>query len=276
MNNKNKMINDKEMSIYYFSGTGNSLKLSLDIASNFSNVKLFKIEPTTKVAQSNSQMVGFIFPVYMGGLPNIVREFLENYSFEKGIYYFSIGTYYAYKGCAMSIVNKIMSDNGVYLNYGNYLPSVGNCLKEYEVSQKKRVKILKQAEIYTQDIINDLKKGKEKKHLQYCGLSDRLHKTLFNMLFSRSHLKFTLENNCLSCRICEKICPVNNITLKDGVPQWGENCEACHACVHWCPQNAIHIGKSKGRLQYHNPAIKKTMLFNTKRTDILSSPNFIK
>lgn len=255
---------DKEISIYYFSATGNSLKLTLDIASHFSRVNLFKINSINEVELSSSQIVGFIFPIYMGGLPNVVRQFLENYPFKESVYYFSIGTYYTYKGCAMSIVNKIMSSKGVTLNYGNYLPSVGNCLKEYEVSQNKRLKILPQTDICTQDIINDIKNEKEKKHLKYCKLSDMLHKSLFNVFFSESHLKFTLESKCNSCRICEKICPVNNIMFKNGTPQWGANCESCHACVHWCPQNAIHIGKSKGRLQYHNPAIKKPMLFNTK------------
>lgn len=258
------MTNDTGIAIYYFSATGNSLKLALDIASHFDETELFKIGVTRKVEPTNARMVGFIFPVYMGGLPGVVREFLYNFPFQKGVYYFSIGTYYLYKGCAMSVVGKIMSDHGVFLNYGNYLPSVGNCLKEYEVSPKKRLKILKQSKIYTADIINELKSNVERKSFRYYRLSDRIHKGLFNIFFGESHQKFTLENSCISCRVCEKVCPVNNIFFEGGVPQWRANCEACHACVHWCPRNAIHIGKSKGRLQYQHPAIEKTMLFHTK------------
>jgi len=258
------MANDKEIAIYYFSATGNSLKLSQDIASGLNGAELYRIGSTGNAEPSNAKMVGFVFPVYMGGLPDVVHKFLQNYPFKQGVYYFSIGTYYTYKGSAMSVVNKILSDNGVCLNYGSYLPSVGNCLKEYEVSPKKRLKILEQAEVHTANIIDDLKNRSERKSPRYYRLSDALHKGLFNAFFNETHRKFTLENSCVGCRICEKVCPVNNIVLKDGAPQWGANCEACHACVHWCPRNAINIGKSKGRLQYQNPGVRKSMLFNGK------------
>ena len=118
MDYKSKTANDKEISIYYFSATGNSLKLSQDIAAAFGGAGLFRMTPSAGITASDSRIVGFIFPVYMGGLPGIVRRFLESYPFRKGVYYFSIGTYYTYKGCAVSVVDKIMSGKGVRLDYG--------------------------------------------------------------------------------------------------------------------------------------------------------------
>ena len=40
--------------------------------------------PSAGITASDSRIVGFIFPVYMGGLPGIVRRFLESYPFRKG------------------------------------------------------------------------------------------------------------------------------------------------------------------------------------------------
>ena len=195
------MTNDKEIAIYYFSATGNSLKLSFDIASRFRAVKLFKIGTKGKVEASNAKIIGFIFPVYMGGLPDVVRRFLQNYPFKKDIYYFSIGTYYKYKGCAMSVVNKIMSENGASLSYGSYLPSVGNCLKEYEVSVKNRIKILKRADVCTEIIINDIISKKERRFPQYSRLSDILHKGLFKAFFSNfSALRWSFGANSNASR----------------------------------------------------------------------------
>lgn len=85
-----------------------------------------------------------------------------------------------------------MSGKGVRLDYGYNLPTVGNCLKEYEVSSVRRTKILERAELYTSRIIDDLKKanGKAFPVLQVIG---SVAQRAVQCLFSRSHLNFSLE-----------------------------------------------------------------------------------
>lgn len=61
---------------------------------------------------------------------------------------------------------------------------------------------------------------------------------------------FHLDEGCISCGICGKSCPVENITMMDGRPVWGKQCIHCMACVHACPRKVIQYGKStqnKGR-----------------------------
>lgn len=260
MDYKSKTANDKEISIYYFSATGNSLKLSQDIAAAFGGAGLFRMTPSAGITASDSRIVGFIFPVYMGGLPGIVRRFLESYPFRKGVYYFSIGTYYTYKGCAVSVVDKIMSGKGVRLDYGYNLPTVGNCLKEYEVSSVRRTKILERAELYTSRIIDDLKKANGKSLSRIAGYRICCTKGC-SMPFQSLALELLL-GKWLYGMWCLRTCMSREqYYAENGVPRWGTGCEACHACVHWCPRNVIQIGKSKGRLQYHHPAVKRTMLY---------------
>lgn len=248
------------MTIYYFSATGNSLKMAMDIASKRKDIVIRKIGIDIIDKHPETKEIGFIFPVYMGTIPDIVRKFLLNFPFEKDVYYYSICTYYLYKGNTLSSVGRLLKDKGVVLNYGAYLSTVGNCLKEYEVSMNKRIKVLEQAKRDSAIIVNDILSKKENSPIGYCKTMERFHQFLFKLVFASTHKQFTLENNCISCGRCEKLCPVNNISINDGVPKWGKSCIACHACVHWCPQNAINIGKSKGRLQYHNPDIKISML----------------
>jgi len=255
------METNEKIIIYYFSATGNSLNAASVIASLYEQSKLVKINRMNVTEHPDSSIVGFVFPVYMGGVPDIVYRFLGDFPFQDNVYYFSIATYYTYKGSALSVVNKILNNKGVSLNYGNYIPTVGNCLKEYEVSAVKRPAILERADTITNKIANDIKNKTEIQPSKYCGVSEKLHKSMFNIFFKDTYKKMTSDDNCIGCGICSKVCPVNNISIKNKKPQWSVNCQSCHACVHWCPKNAISLGRSKGRLQYHNPDIKIADLF---------------
>ena len=65
---------------------------------------------------------------------------------------------------------------------------------------------------------------------------------------------FWVQDTCVSCGKCERICPLQNIKLLEGKPTWGKECAKCLACIHICPQQAIQYGKStlkKGR--YYHP-----------------------
>ena len=66
--------------IYYFSGTGNSLKIARDIAEKLEECELVPIAKVWQQDQlaSTSEKVGFIFPLYYFGLPKIVYDFINN------------------------------------------------------------------------------------------------------------------------------------------------------------------------------------------------------
>ena len=246
-------LNEK-ISIFYFSSTGNSLKAAMDIVDNYIEYELINIANSQKRLTDN-RIVGFVFPVFMGTLPKLVENYFLNFPFKKDTYYFAIGTYYTYRGVTLSVVSKIFRDKGVGLNYANCIPSVGNCLKEYKVPLEKRQVILKRTEDKTKIVIEEISRKVEKLPSKYCKLLVQLHEKLFDLFFKKTYLQFSVENSCINCGVCSKVCPVNNISFENKLPKWGQDCISCHACVHWCPKNVINIGKSKGRPQYLNPNI---------------------
>ena len=245
-----------KMTIYCFSATGNSMKVALDIAkaNEPAEIILIKSDLNTLIP-SDKTKVGFVFPVYVGVLPQIVKKFLQDFQPTHGTLYFAVTTYYTFRGVALSIVDTMLRAKGSELSYGNSIATVGNCLMEYKVAIEKRAPKLKKANEKTALIAAEIRNNTHSKPFKPNRFSIFFLEKLFQLFFGNMQNKFMVEKNCISCGMCEKICPVKNISLIEGRPHWGTQCEACHACVHWCPKNAIHIGKSKGRPQYHNPDI---------------------
>lgn len=44
---------------------------------------------------------------------------------------------------------------------------------------------------------------------------------------------------CTRCGRCERLCPVGNITLAAGLPEFGDRCNLCLRCFNYCPELAV-------------------------------------
>ena len=104
---------------------------------------------------------------------------------------------------------------------------------------------------------------KDRQHGGIEGAYSRLDTFIgkFNAFFLehiyRTAKRFRVDESCNQCGICEKVCPRDNISIKNKSVYWGDNCEQCMACIHWCPRQAIQNGKNTlKRLRYHHPDIK--------------------
>ena len=68
----------------------------------------------------------------------------------------------------------------------------------------------------------------------------------FNPVWAKFKLTakdFYTTDKCIGCGKCERLCPLNNISLKDKKPVWGNSCTHCMACIGNCPTQAIEYGE---------------------------------
>ncbi len=87
------------------------------------------------------------------------------------------------------------------------------------------------------------------------GFSGKILSGIVNPVFYSLFVSakgFRATEQCISCGKCVEVCPLNNISLSDKRPVWGNNCTHCMACISYFPQEAIEYkNKSVGKHRYH-------------------------
>jgi ferredoxin len=248
--------------IYYFSATGNSLVVANDLARELGGAEVIPIAKVLNAgAEELSGTAGIVFPVYMFGLPLIVAKFLKSLKAKEGVYVFSVATFGGLPGRAHSLAEQILKKRGIKLSAGfsvlmpgNYTPLYGAIPKEKQddMFSKEKLKVKKIAAF--------IREQKSVHFEQGPFLANFLiYKLLYQIGSSqipKEAKSYWVTDDCIKCGLCAKVCPVENIQMRDGRPLWLDHCEHCVACLQWCPVEAIQYKKSTlGRKRYHNPDV---------------------
>lgn len=247
--------------IFYFTGTGNSLWAAKEIGKiiNQPIENIIKHKDKEKVC-CNDDILGFVFPTYMGDLPWIVKEFLMKLNIKSDCYAFVVMTSnHGESGISFKSLDQALSCNGAHLSAGFDLQMPGNCLISTEAENKERLinaperlrSIIKSVRERETNFTSDRTSPKE----------DFITASYFYGEHSLKRLtlmkNFSVTKSCNGCGICANICPLGNIQITNGKAVHGHDCAACYACLHWCPQNAtlLNVPTLKHRPQYHHPEI---------------------
>ena len=264
-----------ESTIYFFTGTGNSLKVAKDLAENLRNCELIPIAKIwqKKALSSTAQKVGFIFPLYYSGLPKIVYDFMEKIDLTSAEYFFTIVTSAGgVNELPLQQVNTLLKAKSTpkSLHAGFLVTMPNNYIIGFDIHSEQRQKEFFKKERVLVKKISKIVKNKEgnlNREIFEKKLSrDERFNAKFREDVNESDRNFYVEDKCNSCRICENVCPVNNIIIIDGVPEWQHKCQMCTGCLHYCPEKAIQWGEyTLGRERYNHPYIKLKELINQKQ-----------
>jgi ferredoxin len=197
--------------------------------------------------------VGIICPVYGGEMPKMVRKFLKKASIRTE-YLFFLNTYGMSESLARANAVAAAADAGLKVSYVNSIKMVDNFLPGFEMQKQMETAGAKKIDEQIAAVCQDIAQRKVNApslgpvHKAGVALTQAIGKVLLKDDAAQSYI---VNEDCIRCGICAKVCPANNITvLKDVV--FGYRCESCYACLHNCPKNAIHLKHERSAARFRN------------------------
>lgn len=258
--------------IYYFTGTGNSMRAAQVIAQELNNTEIISMRTSpSDYSNLDVERIGFVFPVYHWTMPETAIQFIRNLELSPDTYIFAISMPAFINGKSMETLASLLKEKGCHLSYGNKVYSVANYVAMYPPipNPKKRVpKMEEQLRIISKEI--------SRKEIKSYPKSNFLVNALFHNIMDRyiencptNDKYFTVWDDCISCGLCIKVCPCKNIVMQNGKPTFQHQCNQCMACISFCPKESINFPYfTRKRKKYHNPYISLN--------DILSNRKYYK
>lgn len=251
--------------IYYFTGTGNCLQIAKYLKDSLEDTRLIRVcKKNMKLTEdTQSERIGFVFPVYYRGIPQMLSQFLEHLKISPQTYFFAVATYGSYPALSFEQIQELLAKKGARLSGSFGVDMPGNMWFMYyphpkqdftdriAAQEQKAAAIAEKIRANTVTSLPGIPDRKAEEHFYEKILS-----------ISERDQGFWINEDCIRCGICSKVCPAENIQLTDEGPSWLHHCEYCLACIHWCPRSAIQFENvTEGKDRYHNPEIKMQELF---------------
>lgn len=256
--------------IFYFTGTGNSLSVARSLGEMLGE-PLLSIGEELKAGKKDfiypvkaDEKILFVYPVHSWGPAVPVVRFisgltLSGYGAQTVYSICTCGDECGYTG---TMLQAALAKRGLPLTAfysvvmpNNYILLPGFNVDTQEVEQHK----LAEAPVRISQIVKSIKE-RQNVNLYTIGSLPWLKSKIIYPLFSNFAIgsnSFRATDACISCGLCERVCPTGTIRLIEGKPRWADTCVQCVACIHRCPVRAIEYGKKtvkKGR--YHHPELK--------------------
>lgn len=237
--------------IYYFSGTGNSRR----VADKLSKLLGQEMASMPDGSITPCDTLGFVFPVYAWGLPEVVETFIRRLSVMKPKYVWAVMTCGDDMGYADSILRKELQKVDINLDavFSVQMPNTYVCLPGFDIDSddvaERKVRETDEKIPSIVVTINDRKQIVDVVRGPMPFVKTYILRPLFNSTLVTDRF-FRVTDECTHCGLCSRQCPLYNISMEEGEVKWHGNCTGCLRCYHQCPKRAIQFGqmtKNKGQ-----------------------------
>ena len=245
--------------ILYFSATGNTAYIACELAARLDDEcvnLLSRVRAGDHSPLRSEKPFVICAPVYVCEMPRFLAAYLKKQPLEgcRDVYFvFTSGGYCGISGVLAKAMIKKKGMN--YLGHAEFkMPRNYVISDAYPMLGEEEIRNrLTDAHARLDPIAAAIREGR-KLTARRVFLFETLITVPFNPVWSKLKYKtkdFYASDACVGCGKCARLCPLSNITLKDGKPVWGDQCTHCMACIGNCPTEAIGYGTiTQGKTPY--------------------------
>ena len=239
--------------IYCYSGSGNCLDMAKKIAKELGDTDICLMRRAPEITDATAyKKVGFVVPCYGGGLPGGVEEHIKSLKIAPSAYKFAVIQYAGYRGCGLRKIDDIVGLD-YWAGLSNHCSAIWLMPHWLTMPPTTLEGAQKRSDKKAKEIA-----AKVKVKYDICGHPPKnavfaLESAGFGDINKLINSKMTVNEKCVACGQCAKLCPKENIEIVDGKAVIGTDCIGCMACVEYCPNEAINVGGiTVKRERFHN------------------------
>lgn len=253
------------ISIFYFSGTGNTSWITKKIVEYFTeyghDVSAVSIENLTvsmaDSAISQSDIIGFGYPIYGSDLPQNMKEFLIDLAAITSKPTFVYCTQWKWSGDGSHAGAQFLASKGFDIKWSEHFNMPNNvCVSliplPFTNDADKLGQTFEAAKRKSQKFADSILRV-DKSLRGFNSLSifaGKIQRVPFRKGFSKLRNDMGIDKEkCTNCGFCYSNCPSGNIYEKNGEVLTCGNCILCLRCYNYCPTHAITYRKLKHNIK---------------------------
>ena len=246
--------------VLYYSATGNTEYIAKEIARRLGDecIDLLSRIKNHDYSNLHSEKPFIICaPVYVCEMPRFMSKYLKKQTFSgnRNVYFiFTSGGYCGISGQLAKWMFRKKKMN--YMGRAEFkMPRNYVANDSYPMLAKEEVeeRITNSYKMIA-PVVETIQSGNKLK-ARHIFLFETIITLPFNPIWCKYKLlakDFYSTDACIGCGKCVKLCPLNNITLKDKAPVWSNHCSHCMACIGNCPTRAIEYGNITQEKEQYN------------------------
>ena len=240
--------------LYVFSGTGNTLAVAglykkyLENMDGESTVDIYSVSAKSGDAPSPEgyDLVGVGYPIHAFCAPEPIIKLcksLPKTENKRAFIFKSSGEGLHINDCSSQKLIKIITKKGYNVELERHIVMPYNMIYRHKDEMARHMWIYAHAlvDLNCRELLEGKKEKVKKTFLKTMwvapiGCIERGFAHLHGPVFKVNKKK------CVNCGKCQKVCPMDNISLKDGKYKFGNKCVLCMGCAFNCPKDAVKVG----------------------------------